>query len=340
MQYLFHKKRTYFPILSLSVLFLLLLSGCSRQQEYTQSGFYFDTVISLSVYDKDADHAKDVLDGALQLCETYDDLLNESKEGSDIYRINHAQGDYTSVSSETVSLLYTALQYCAVSDGHLDITIAPVKALWTFDPESGNAYVPASSTIEQALTHVDYHMVEIDGNKVRLSDPDAGIDLGFIAKGYIADQLKAYLLSQHIESGIINLGGNVLTIGQKPDGSAFTVGIQEPFAKQGKSITTVSAADSKGDTFASVVTTGIYERYFELNGEIYHHILDAKTGYPIRNNLSSVTILTDSSVQADALSTTCMILGLDDARELISSLNGEAQAIFITNDGEIIDTRN
>ena len=121
MQYLFHKKRTYFPILSLSVLFLLLLSGCGRQQEYTQSGFYFDTVISLSVYDKDADHAKEVLDGALQLCETYDDLLNESKEGSDIYRINHAQGDYTSVSSETVSLLYTALQYCAVSDGHLDI---------------------------------------------------------------------------------------------------------------------------------------------------------------------------------------------------------------------------
>ena len=131
MQYLFHKKRTYFPILSLSVLFLLLLSGCGRQQEYTQSGFYFDTVISLSVYDKDADHAKEVLDGALQLCETYDDLLNESNEGSDIYRINHAHGDYTSVSSETVSLLYTALQYCAVSDGHLDITIAPVKALWS-----------------------------------------------------------------------------------------------------------------------------------------------------------------------------------------------------------------
>ena len=122
MQYLFHKKRTYFPILSLSVLFLLLLSGCGRQQEYTQSGFYFDTVISLSVYDKDADHAKEVLDGALQLCETYDDLLNESKEDSDVYRINHAQGDYTSVSSETVSLLYTALQYCAVSDGHHDRT--------------------------------------------------------------------------------------------------------------------------------------------------------------------------------------------------------------------------
>ena len=116
--------------------------------------------------------------------------------------------------------------------------------------------------------------------------------------------------------------------------------MQEPFAKQGKSNTTGSAADSKGDTFASVVTTGIYERYFKLNGEIYNHILDAKTRYPIRNNLSSVTILTDSSVQADALSTTCMILGLDDARELISSLNGEAQAIFITNDGEIIDTRN
>ena len=219
--------------MSLSVLFLLLLSGCGRQQEYTQSGFYFDTVISLSVYDKDADHAKEVLDGALQLCETYDDLLNESKEDSDVYRINHAQGDYTAYLPKPFPC-FTPL--CSTAPFQMVIWISrshPSKH-WSFDPDSGNSYVPASSTIEQALTHVDYHMVEIDGNKVQLSDPDAGIDLGFIAKGYIADQLKAYLLSQHIESGIINLGGNVLTIGQKPDGSAFTVGIQEPFAKQGK----------------------------------------------------------------------------------------------------------
>ena len=181
--------------------------------------------------------------------------------------------------------------------------------------------------IASALSNVDYKTVIIDkeASTVTLNNPNAGIDLGFIAKGYIADKMKEYLLSNGVENALINLGGNILCVGSKPDKSAFVLGIQEPFSQGTSSIPNVSVHDK------SLVTSGVYERCFYANDILYHHILDTKTGYPIDNGLWSVTILSDSSMEGDAYSTMCLCLGLEDSMELIEKTEG-MEALFITAD--------
>ena len=155
------------------------------------------------------------------------------------------------------------------------------------------------------------------------------LDLGFIAKGYIADKLKAYLVSNCVESAIINLGGNVLTIGKRPDGSPFQVGVQKPFADSGTAALTLSIADK------SLVSSGNYERYFVKDDILYHHILSTENGYPADSGLSSVTIISENSVDGDALSTLCFILGYEKGKKLTDSLQG-VEAVFIDIDGNIL----
>ena len=178
------------------------------------------------------------------------------------------------------------------------------------------------------MTHVDYHNVEIDGNLVRLSDPKSKIDLGAIAKGFIADKLKEYLKSEGVEHALIDLGGNVLAIGDKPDGSSFLIGIQKPFDDRGEPIASIELNDQ------AAVTSGTYQRYFEKDGDFYHHILQPSDGMPCNNGLNSVTILTDSSLTADALSTTTFLLGPDKGMDLINSLDG-VEAVFIDTDNNL-----
>lgn len=229
---------------------------------------------------------------------------------------------------DTLTLLRAALSYAELTDGKVDPTIGSVNRLWDFtSPEA--AALPDDAALAQALSHVDYSIVTIDGNLAALNDPYAELDLGFIAKGYIADRIKEYLVSQGVTSALINLGGNVLAIGSKPDGSPFKVGVQEPFAPAGATAYTLPVTDQ------SVVSSGNYERYFEKDGRIYHHILDTETGYPVWNNLSEVTVLCDSSMEGDALSTACFILGAEKGMALIESLP-DTEAIFITSDGEIL----
>ena len=143
--------------------------------------------------------------------------------------------------------------------------------------------------------------------------------------------MKEYLINEGISSGFINLGGNVLTLGKKNDGSNYTIGIQKPFDETGNAITTVEVDDK------SVVTSGIYERYYRINGKIYHHLLDVSTGYPYDNGLYSVTIISESSMDGDALSTICFALGLDKGMELIESMD-DTEAIFITDNYEVVSS--
>lgn len=168
---------------------------------------------------------------------------------------------------------------------------------------------------------------------MRLLDPNASIDVGAIAKGYIADRLKEYLKKNGVKHAIIDLGGNILALGTKIDGSKYNIGIQRPFDETGQPITSIKVANK------SVVTTGIYQRYFEQDGKIYHHILDPRTGYPCENDLYSVTIITDSSLTADALSTSCYLMGFEKANHLIDQLEN-VDAVFITNDLEIHYSKN
>ena len=235
------------------------------------------------------------------------------------------------MSKETIKLIKKGIYYSEMSDGAFDITIAPVSSLWDFKAETPS--VPSPEAIAEAVSHVNYENIIIRDNTVKLADPQAGIDLGAIAKGYIADRIKDYLEEEGVRHAMINLGGNVLAMGSKLDGSDYNIGIQKPFDETGEPITSVKISDK------SVVTSGIYQRYFKADGKIYHHILDPNTGYPCENNLYSVTILTDSSLTADALSTTCFLLGYDRGMKLINQLDN-VDAVFITNDNQIHYSKN
>ena len=310
---------------------ILLLSGCSglpRERSQTYTDTLFDTVISVQIFDS---VDEDVLEGCEKLCKKNDSMFSNKIEDSEISRINSAGGNPVEVSKETIKLIKKGIYYSEMSDGVFDITIAPVSNLWDFKAET--PLVPSPEAIAEAVSHVNYENIIIRDNTVKLTDPHAGIDLGAIAKGYIADRIKDYLEEEGVRHAMINRRGNVLAMGSKLDGSDYNIGIQEPFDETGEPITSVKISDK------SVVTSGIYQRYFKADGKIYHHILDPNTGYPCENNLYSVTILTDSSLTADALSTTCFLLGYDRGMKLINQLDN-VDAVFITNDNQIHYSKN
>lgn len=305
-----------------------LLSGCNfkAQEPISKTGFYFDTIISITIYDS---NDQTLLEQCFTHCEELENLLSRTIPTSDISRINSAAGAPVAVSDTTIELLKQGIYYGELTDGAFDITVAPLSDVWNFKENTG--ILPTEHAITEALSHVSYENIQIDGNTVTLTDPEAAIDLGGVAKGYIADVLKEFLKSKGVTSALIDLGGNILTLGSKPDGTAFQIGIKKPFDTK-EVITSVSASD------LSVVTSGSYERFFEVDGVKYHHILDTKSGYPSSTGLLSVTILSKKSIDGDALSTSCFALGLEKGRSLIDSLDG-IDAIFITEDYKVIDTR-
>lgn len=305
----------------------MLLCGCTTNKDpISKTGIYFDTVITIKLYDsQDAE----LLEQCFAYCDEFEQLISRTIETSEISKINNSKGNPVTVSDTTIELLEMGKSYSALTHGAFDITIAPLSALWDFKNNPGN--VPSNDEIQDALSHVSYENIILSGHTVTLLDPDMAIDLGAIAKGYMADKLKDYLLSEGVESAIIDLGGNILAIGNKPDNSNFTIGIKKPFS-DGEMISTESIHD------ISVVTSGCYERYFEVDDTIYHHILNTETGYPCDNGLYSVTIFSEKSVDGDALSTSCFALGLEEGVKLIKSLDG-VDALFVTDDYEIIDTR-
>ncbi len=317
--------RRFFCMLLLPLL-SLCLGGCRGQNPSAQIsdvGFYFDTVVELRLNGTDD---QSLIDECFEKMGQYEALLSRTREGSDVWEINHSAGEPVEVSDDTAELIALAQKYYELSDGAFDITVAPYVTIWDFPDNPGK--VPAEASIAAARIHVGFPLLHLDGNTVTLDDPRASIDLGGIAKGYIADRLKEYLVGEGVESGYINLGGNMLTIGTKPGDIPWNIGIRRPFGEASDVITTVRV-DGR-----SVVTSGPYERYFEKDGKIYHHILDPQSGYPVWNGLSSVTILSDSSADGDALSTSCFVLGLDRGMELIESLDG-VEALFITDDMEL-----
>ena len=318
------KKTVLFAFLTaaLSVTF----PGCSSPPEsssVTMTGMYFDTVVQIEAWGT----SENVMEQCEELCRYYEELLSATIETSEVSEINRAGGAPVTVSQETAELIEKGIEYGDISGGLFDITIASASSLWDFTDNTEKT-LPDPAALKEAAEHIDYRLIRVEGETVTLNDPEARIDLGGIAKGYIADRLKDYLKSEGVEHALINLGGNMLAFGGRNDGSDFRIGLQRPFAESG----TVMAALSINDQ--SVVTSGDYERYFEKDGVIYHHILDPDTGYPVQNDLDQVTIISDESVDGDALSTTCFALGLEDGLRLIDSLDG-VEAVFVTKDGRI-----
>ena len=311
-------------ILTVLLAILLLCSGCSAEKELnkvTEVGFYLDTVITLTAYTED----NQVLKDALEECGRYEKLLSRTIEGSDVWRINHAGGEPVEVSDDTIAILQCARRISEMSGGAFDITIAPVSTLWDFT--SGNAVLPDAEEIARAAELVDQTLMEIDGNTVRLPE-GMMIDLGGIAKGYIADKVKASLEERGVKHAILSFGGNVVGIGVKPDGNDWKVGIQDIDKKTGEYMLVAK------NTGGSTVTSGIYERGFDLDGVRYHHLLSSETGWPVQNELASVTIFSESSMEGDALSTTAFVLGTEEGLKLIESLEG-IEAVFIARDRSV-----
>lgn len=309
---------------------IFLLSGCSAvsSDPMTYTDTAFDTVLSVKIYDsKD----ESILEGCSEICHKYDTMFSRTSQDGEVYKINTAQGNPVEVSQDTATLVKKGLYYGKLSNGAFDITIGTVSALWDFKAE--NPSVPDTAALTEALSHVDYRKVAVEGNTVTLKDPQAAIDLGAVAKGYIADRLKEYLEGEGVHHALIDLGGNVLAVGDKPDGSPFNIGIQKPFDESGIPLTSVKIDDK------SIVTSGTYQRYFEKDGTLYHHILDPSSGYPCNNGLSSVSIITDSSLTADALSTTCFILGPEKGMQLINQLDN-VEAVFVDTENQISYSNN
>lgn len=288
-------------------LLLVLLCGCTAN-ETKDTRFLLDTVVTLT-----AECDSDTLDGAFALCEKYQNMLSRTVAESEVCLLNEANG-FVNVSEDTRNIIDKAVYYGDLSGGKFDITVYPLSSLWNFN---GNA-LPSRDEIAEALKNVDYQSIEIDGNAVNLNGKK--IDLGGIAKGYIADKLLEYFKSKNIYEGIIDLGGNLVVFGDR----SYTVGIKQPFSNG--EIAAVLKLRNK-----TVVTSGTYERYIEKDRKIYHHILDKSTGYPCESDLCSATVISNSSVDADALSTVCILLGLDKATELIEN-TAATEAVFIDND--------
>lgn len=316
-------------ILLLTVL-SICLSGCkTADTPMSQTGLYFNTVITVTLYDTDSKTPK-LLAECMALADGYEKLFSRTLKGSDIWNINHSQGSFVTVDEETVILLKEALFYAELSDGLVDPTIGSLSSLWNFG-EKNQGIIPSQEAITSALSHVNHEAVLIEGLQVALTDPNACLDLGFIAKGYIADRIKEYLVSQGVTAALINLGGNIAAIGGKDSHTGFKIGIQEPFAATGTPALSLTVQDK------SLVSAGSYERYFEKDGVLYHHILSTTDGFPADSGLFQVTVISESAVAADALSTLCFILGYEKGFSLIKEL-ADTEAVFITEDGTIYQT--
>lgn len=337
------KKSRLIPVILLVLSIIISQTACTKKTNQStepvqKNGFYLDTVCNLTIYDmKDMseENANKVIEEAFALCEKYENMLSKTRKGSDVYNINHASGAEVECSDETIFVIKKAIKYGELSNGRFDVTIGQVTDLWNFQPEGGEGKIPEQAAIDEALTHVDYKQIKVNGNKISLSDPKGEIDLGGIAKGYIADKLAEFLKEKGVKSAVIDLGGNISVVGKKPDGSEFRIGVRDPFSTDGGIIGVVEAHDK------SLVTSGTYERSFTKDGKVYHHILDVKTGYPVEMGLDSVTIIGagNDGIDCDSLATTCLILGEEEGRKLIESLDGY-EAIFVQHDGTITTTKN
>ncbi len=309
-------------VLVIVIAFLLLpLIGCRAadpSKAYSATGYYCDTVVTVTAYV----HSQSTVDATMKLCADYERVLSKTVEGSDIWNLNHANGEPVEVQPETAALLRLAAEIGEASGGAFDVTVAPVSELWDFRSETH--VLPDADALKEAVSRVDYRNIEIDGNTVTLHN-GAQLDLGGIAKGYIADRVAEYLRNEGVASACINMGGNVIVIGKKPGGSLWTVGIRDPNGEPSDSAAVLELSDR------AAVTSGTYERGFDLDGVRYHHILDPFTGWPVQNSLASVTVIGERSDLCDALSTACFVLGEENSRPLLERYG--VRAVFLYADG-------
>ena len=309
--------------LGLSALWLSACEG-NNKAPFRESRFCLDTLVTLTLYDGGG---TTLLQEAFEELERLESLLSAHKEGSDVWHINRQAGEREAVSiaPETMELLLAAKEYYILSDGYLDMTLAPLIDLWDVN---GQGYVPTKEERTAALSFKGVEELELDeeAGTARLPRSGMALDLGALAKGYMADMLKAFLMEKGCTSAVLDLGHNILLIGETPGRTPFSIGVRDPEGGEGDISVVLYARD------VSVVTSGTYERFFERDGVRYAHILDPYTGVPADTGVSSVTIISQNSLSGDALSTTCLLLGKERGLALIESLEN-VEALFLMEDG-------
>lgn len=319
-------------------LIIITHTACGQKEPVSKTDFCLDTNCEITIYENQGDfETEKILDEAFEVIRDYEQLLSKTKKGSDVSLINEAGGQWIEVSEETVEVINMANTISAESGGAFDITIGAVTELWDF--KSGENIIPDEGDIAAALPHVNYEAIIAEESRVLLTDSSAVIDLGGVAKGCIADKVCAFMEEKGVTRAVINLGGNVVALGEKEEGTPWNIGIERPFTDRTELIGKIQVAD------ATVVTSGIYERNFEKDGKIYHHILDPETGYPAETDLEAVTLTAakGNSGFCDAVSTACLILGRDGAVKLVENLqkrypDKRLEGAFIDNNGDIVQT--
>lgn len=306
---------------------LVLLVSCKPSQPLVRQDFALATVVKISLRDHASEELMDKI--FARLWEIEEGMSIDGKD-SDIYKLNQAKGQAIQVKDDTYYVMKKAKQYYTLSQGYFDPSLGNVVDLWKIGTEE--ARVPSDKEIKEALAYADGSQIELLENyHVRIPQGTI-LDLGAIAKGYAADEAARIAQEAGVSSAIFDLGGNVLALGQK-EGDNFRIGIQEPFSEivRGSPFAILSLSNQ------TVVTSGDYERYFEEDGKRYHHILDFRTGYPVENELASVSIITDTSIRADSLSTAVYAMGLEKGKNFVEKQKN-LEAIFVTKNKDVIVT--
>lgn len=322
----------------LIILVVIAAAGCDAQpsgrQKISKDFFYMDTLINITVYSSDQVKGQEAVEKAAGEFQRINNLVGRfsgknlpDPQSSDVYRVNEKAGiEPVQVSNDTLAMVERAKYFTELSGGAFNFAIGPVMDLWCFGGEK--CRVPTAAELKKTLALTNYREVVIDKIAKTIFLPKKGMimDLGGVAKGYATDLAVKSLRSAGIKSALVNAGGNVFTVGSKPDGSPWKIGIQDP-RDENNVVAIVSVTDS------AVVSSGDYERYFEKNGVRYHHIIDPANGNPARG-LIGTTIIMDNSTDADILSTSMFVLGAEKGMALQKKLPG-VEIVFINDRKEI-----
>lgn len=334
------KKTKGYTLFLLSCFLLIFVTGCGSfassdtrnlsATPYEETEFLMGTVVRIAIYNKNSEA---VLDTAFDRIKELAEFITTEEDGesSMISRINEQAGkEPVAISDDLYALIKSSVTYSQETNGSFDLTIGPLTNLWRIGyPE---ARLPDQAEIDQALTLVDYNNVILNDQDqtVFLKDPGMRLDLGAIAKGFITDEIVQVLKENGVNTAIIDLGGNLFVMGSSPsdEQAEWQVGIQDPFEDRGTILGSLPASDE------SIVTSGVYERFLEVDGKQYAHLMNPETGYPFDNELAGVSVVTKESIDGDGLSTSLFSKGLDEGLDFVNQLDG-VDAIFVTKNKEV-----
>lgn len=330
------KKKSLLTVISFII---ILLAGCSSAQgqsvkllkePYKQTVFLMGTVVTVKVYDEGKEPA---LEKSIARIQELANQISPEEQDSEIDIVNDSAGiEPVKVSDDVFQLIKEGKQYSEDADGSFDITIGPLTRLWHIGFD--DARKPEQSEIDEVLPKINYENVVLNEEEktVFLKERGMKLDLGAIAKGFIADETVKVLREEKVTTAIVDLGGNIYVMGNNPSGNPWRTGIQDPFSARGKTIGVFPASD------LSVVTSGVYERYIEVNGVRYHHLLNPSDGYPFEGDIAGVSIISEYSIDGDALSTTIFSKGLEGGLKHLENMKG-VEAIFVTFDKKVYVTK-